>query len=392
MELAGGSYSPFLELARRKELAKILCQACLCTFPKGKSFELFINWSGAPQKAAGVAGDKKSWRSSAERVIKRPGKLFRSGVRLSGLALVLTAYTQPKPSSTGYNAEEKQVVFNFYAKEVSEAFEFVITDEEQVERVGKRLLDFPLGAARAAAIRRLCKGCRAEVTEDPQQDDKMVLEVTLLPIGDDEKPWENPLEKDGEGDGEGGLVKVTTQSEKASSTVRFFSFGAYGDDTKDGLFTPKEGKGQILLRKDISLNLSTDTVTEFIVKEFITSTYLRAGGMGIERGVIARLYLKGSTDTVVMHVGGPSLKALCVKANEPDLIRDCVTARADLSNNDPEDVVAGDLGVGLERTDRPQILKKLHERAIEILLNNTRVSRMDDGTMKPWLYTNKSNL
>ena len=381
MELAGGAYSPFLELSRRKELAKILCQAALCTFPKGKSFEMFINWSGAPQKAAGIAGAKSSWRSSAERVIRRPGKMFRSAVRVSGLELVLTVYTQPKPSSQSYNADEKQVIFNLYAKDVSEAFEFVVQDEEQVERVGKRLVDFAQGAARSAAIRRMCKCCRAELMEDPKQDDKLVLEVSLLPL---EASTTALNESDAK---QGALVKVVTQSEKAAATVRYFSFDTVkGHATEnEGLFSPRDAKGQLLHRDDISLNLTTATVQEFIPKQFICSCYLRNADLGVEHGVVVRLYLKGSTDTLVLHAHGRLLTRICGIVGEPDLIRDCVTARVDLSNNDPEDVVADNLGMGLERTDRPQTLKRLHERAMGIFLTHVRVRREDDGTMTPWV-------
>ena len=96
-------------------------------------------------------------------------------MRISGISLTLTVYTQPAPKSSLYSAEDKQVVFNFYASEAQEAFEFVITDEEQIERLGKRLLKFSEGANRSRAIERLARSCHAEIIEDPKQDDKLVL-------------------------------------------------------------------------------------------------------------------------------------------------------------------------------------------------------------------------
>ena len=42
-ELAGGGYSPFLEPERRRELAKIICEALLLSFPKYKGFLFSIS-------------------------------------------------------------------------------------------------------------------------------------------------------------------------------------------------------------------------------------------------------------------------------------------------------------------------------------------------------------
>ena len=370
-------------------MAKILCRGALLTFPKGKGFELFINWSGVPQKAGGVAGEKKSWRSSAERVIRRPGKLFRSGVRISGHELVLTCYTQPVPRSTAYNADDKQIVFNFYAKEVSEAYEFVITDDEQIERLGKKILDFPQGSGRSAAIRRLCKGCRADITEDPNQDDKIVLEVNLLPLDNDNAIEDNEDDTSSPaGTGEAGhLVKITTQSEKAASTVRYFGFEVESTELtqqgnisqiEDGLFKPRDTKGTLLSRVEYPFDVISDKqlVTEARggahipdIRDFIVSAYSRNPNMGVERGIVMRLFMKGSSDTIVMHLSGMRLQKLVEWGGEPDLLRDCVTQRNDLANNDPEDMVRSDLGVGLERTDRAKQLKKLHERLVSVVLS-----------------------
>ncbi len=378
-EIAGGSYSPFLELLRRKELAKIIGNAALLTFPKGKGFEVFVNWSGALQKAAGVAGDKKSWRSSAERVIKRPGKIFRSGVKITGVEMVLTVYTQPKPSGSKYNVEEKQVVFNFYANDASEAFEFIILDEEQQERVGRKLLDFPQGAARASAIRRLCKCCRADIMEDPKQDDKLVLTVELLPLDST-----HGLAADEEhaiaasGTGTGGVERVITQNEKEANSVRYFGIGGNGET-----FEPKEAKGSLIMRTDHVITYRGEP------SEYIVSAYTRGSDVSLEQGLILRIFSKSQSDTLVMHIYSDTLVEFCTIAGEPDLVRDSTVAFQDLSNNDPEDVRLSDLGLGLERTDRPELLKALQERVVAVILNYCRI-RESQGLAVPYLEEDKT--
>ena len=83
-EVAGGGYSQYLEPARRKELAKIIVDALAVHFPRGGGFDLILPWSGSKVKASNVqASTKASWRSSAEKILRRTGKIFRSAIRIS---------------------------------------------------------------------------------------------------------------------------------------------------------------------------------------------------------------------------------------------------------------------------------------------------------------------
>ena len=106
-ELAGGGFSPFLERLRRRELAKIVCEALLLTFPKGQGYEIFVPWSGMSKSdtsANAAAGGKTSKRSTAEQVIKRPGKIFRGGMRISDMDILVNilthTHTHPPPPLT----------------------------------------------------------------------------------------------------------------------------------------------------------------------------------------------------------------------------------------------------------------------------------------------------
>jgi hypothetical protein len=181
-ELAGGGFSPFLEVDRRRELAKIVCEALLLTFPKGQGYQIFVPWSGMDKSetAAAATSGKTSTRSTAERVIRRPGKIFRGGVRIGDMDVVITVYSQPAPKASGYAPDARQLVFNFYSVEASEAIEMIVTDEDQVDRLGRAILSYADGEARAIAVRRFCKNFKCEIQEDEVVDGKKNLMVEFL--------------------------------------------------------------------------------------------------------------------------------------------------------------------------------------------------------------------
>jgi hypothetical protein len=126
LDVSGGIYSPFLDPIKRTELAKILCEAMILTYPKNKPFELFIPFSGANISAAVLGKDLKSTRSNADRVIKRPGKLFKNAMKISKLELIVSLFSNPLPGSN-----ETQLVINFYSVSISESFEMVLTQDQQ---------------------------------------------------------------------------------------------------------------------------------------------------------------------------------------------------------------------------------------------------------------------
>jgi hypothetical protein len=234
-EIAGGSYSHFLALDRRKELAGIICEALFLFYPRGKPFELQVNWSGSIKHATTeVVAAKGSWRASADRVVRRVGKIFRSMVRISGIQVLATVYMQPTlvrkrmPGSEtttaagdhddfhggvdgavvtaeeahaneaernqlmaggdaghylagtgGPAAESLQLIVNLYASECSEAAELVVSRDEQIQRLGKAVLEHNEGSVRAAACRKLLRYFRCSMHEDVENRDRQILHVSL---------------------------------------------------------------------------------------------------------------------------------------------------------------------------------------------------------------------
>jgi hypothetical protein len=155
---------------------------------------------------------KKTWRCDADRVLKRSGKIFRSAMRISQLNILVTMFNQgvskrsrKKPNETplpngvdtdngdnesensqpiavdsslkgtekdesAFEAEDpayttkvkdsysqpSQLLVNFYSMGASEAFEMIVTAEEQIERLGKLLINFHEGKRSSVAHTRKC--------------------------------------------------------------------------------------------------------------------------------------------------------------------------------------------------------------------------------------------
>lgn len=67
----------------------------------------------------------------------------------------------------------------------SDAVEIIITDDEQIERIGTSILSIADGEARAIAIRRLCRSIQCELIDHPIDKGKIQLHVNLLKPKDD---------------------------------------------------------------------------------------------------------------------------------------------------------------------------------------------------------------
>ena len=340
-EVAGGGYSPYLDDSHRRELARIVCEALLLYFPRGKPFELSLPWSGATQEVtnAMAGGEKNSWRSSADRTNKRPGKIFRSALRVNALELVVTIYSQTtmkaiaptegaEAISGGTNAdggedgegaapgtkyiELKQIIANFYSVAASEAYELLVTEDEQIARVKRPIMSFEEGVIRAAAIRRLCKFFEAKLIEDPTDDKKKILDCKLLGPGRDFvteyqmiKPNQNP-----------------------------------GDDVRPvgvpSVFLPLDTCGIQLYRQGISRQVDPAEASSLETrrkknknsdKDFIISIYTKSEAEGPERGLVVKIYEKETSFTVILHIGPSELIRLTAKEGEYELLRNMVRAR-----------------------------------------------------------------
>lgn len=363
LEVAGGSYSPFLEKARRRELARIVCEA-LFLIVKGRStvFEMNIRWSGTMREAtATIDSSKKAWRATAESVVKRKGKLFRSAVRISEMELIVTMYaaanppllvqksareqevreeeeeeqedaseeqtpdaspTSSRPASAAAlvgdpnckevvnqehgdlglrmagdkGGQNQSLVVNFYSMLASEAAEFVITEEEQVERIGRTIFRFAEGTERATAARRLCRYFKATLLEDPEDNVRMILKVELVPVKV----------------GLDGSVSVDTLPGEELRPVGV-----------PECFMPLESCGTFLYstRKELpNRDMMVDAVTYSI------NAFTKSKADDASKGLVFKIYEPGKPDTMVMHVGPSALIRICDEAGEFELIRDMIAA------------------------------------------------------------------
>jgi hypothetical protein len=290
VEVAGGAYSQYLEPDRRKELAKILIDALAVHFPRGGGFDLLLPWSGSKVKASNVqASTKTSWRSSAEKILKRTGKIFRSAMRISSHDIIVSVYAMGITADGTLSSSNRSVIMNFYSAKCSEATEIQLPPEVQMEYVGKVFVDLPAGEARADAIREFCQFLRADIAEDPGDSSLRVLEVEL----------QSKEKERGAGDGSQGIT---------------------------------EPIGKILYRQKTSLYLSE-------TREMSTTDYLLTlsnrslnESDGPERGVMGRIFEPETGLTLAVTYDPEEVLELCTRSDQPDLLRDLVTARRYLSD------------------------------------------------------------
>lgn len=359
LEIAGGIYSPFLDPARRRELAKIMGECLFLVFPRGRPFELNVRWTGSMKQAStALASTKMSWRSSSDRVIKRPGKLFRSALRISRIEVVVTMYALPDVAVRHASGEEAErdaaeeargkeglprgaegeeeaqlsredvqqaataeisnagqslggvvgnaglhLVCNFYSRAASESTEVVVTDEEQTERIGKPLLRFPDGAVRAAAARRLCRFFQADLAEDPDDMHKKILEMELM------APSKGYLSE---------YVDVFAPS--ASEAIQMRPVGV------PTVFMPLDTCGYMLSRRGMRLR-NKDAGGLEKDRDYVVTVYTKSPSEHPERGLVVRIYERGHSETAVLHVGASEVMRLCDEAEEPELLHDIVRAQ-----------------------------------------------------------------
>ena len=254
-EISGGHHSQYLAPDRRKELASVLCDTLLCIFPRGLPFELIIPWSGADPEDMALAsvGNK----TVGEKLVMndRTGKLFRAGLRISDLDLLVTVYASPTPpeqhtgtdtgsgagrgsgggsgtvtttnstahadgtSSLGQDNLEAPLTISFYRALTSETIDIFVTKQQQLDRLGVTVTSVPDGAPRAVAIRRLCRFFIAylvfpvvEIVVIKPMTEELLLEFNA------QKPVRNRVEDDEDSEDE---EKKRIESLEASVTATF---------------------------------------------------------------------------------------------------------------------------------------------------------------------------
>lgn len=419
VEKAGGPYSPYLDPNKRRDLAKILCESLQLIFPRSKPFELFVPWSGSGSNAAAtqqVTGEKLTWRSGADRVIKRSGKIFRSAMRISKLELLVTLYVQDVPQSVTLNKEleeggggkgtdesknaedggedggyeegdgdaedlkrkkeerekkkkeedfevyvpeepKKQLICNFYSTHASEATELVVSEEEQIKRLGKPLLEFTEGIIRATAVRRFCRYFHADLIEDPKDMFKKVLKVQLI------KPRKDFVQD-----------------------YRQVGVQPPGEDIRPvgypQVFLPLNTCGRMLHRR--GMTLTNQTNKNLPPLEYVVTVYTKTVVEGPERGLVVKMYERGHSETAILHLGTAELQRLITEVQEPDLLKDIVHAK-NAVDNDHLDNLEEDFVSLTTKGDKEVEYKKLVDYLIDIVLAQLGVKSNPEEKILPYI-------
>lgn len=373
LEVAGGVFSPYLDPERRKELAKIVCDALILFFPTNQPFELTIPWSGANKVAlstAEIGRDKKATanRSSADRVIHRPGRVFRSVMRISKYDLVVSIFATASnqtdatnSSSSSTKATNQMLVFNFYSPSVSEAAELAITEEEQIARLnGQTLLSYTEGTIRAAAIRRFCRFFRAEIIEDIVDPTHRVLHVVLLPP---DKAYLTEYE----------MVRIPPP----------------GEDIRPvgipGIFFPLDTCGRPLHRRGMTL-WNKDKTTTPPQKDFLVTVYTKSLVETPEKGLVIKFYDRSTSSTSILHLGPSELMRICTHADEPDLLRDMVTAKQ-MEDGSPSDDLTEGLKEFTVKGDLEKKTKDLVNHLVDVVLQDLGYYISPQDTIVPYVVS-----
>lgn len=342
VEVAGGSYSQYLEPPRRKELAKIIVDALAVNFPRGGGFDLLLPWSGSKVKASNVqASTKASWRSSAEKILKRTGKIFRSALRISSFDIIVSVYAVGL-ASDGTLSADRSVIMNFYSAKCSEATEVQIPEAVQMEYIGKVFMALPEGEARADAIRQFCQFLRADIAEDPGDPTLKVLEVDL---------------------------QAKEKEKKESSHAVTEPVGKVIYRQKTAIYLEETGQ---LSPTDYMLTLSNRSLSEFD---------------GPEKGVLARIYEPESNQTLALTYDAEDIQELCVKADQPDLLRDLLTARRYVSDlTEKNKTNDDDFMTEIEKAEWNSKIRIYVSMVCDYLVKDVGLLRRNDsGTSSPLL-------
>ncbi len=358
-EIAGGSYSLFLEKSKRRELARIVCDGLQCIFEKGNSFQLFLPFSGAVASAVGAPPiEKKSVRASAEQILHRPGKIFRSAMRISNLDLLVTIYVVPPGTTVG--SEQYGITCNFYAPIASESVDVFVSGEVQMDYLGNYLIKVNEGLPRAITIRKLCQYFRADIIDDRKNAGAKLLRVDLLPK-------------------KSGFIQEYKQIgiPKPGTDIRPVGVPA--------VFMPPDTCGVLLHRRGAKLfdrRVGKQTEVEFVV-----SVHTKSALEGPERGVVVKIYDKNVSGTMIIHIGPSEVKRLVDTTGDFDLLRDISTYR-EMESDTAKDSLEANFESLTEKADNLRKLKSLYDRFSDIIIND--IGLRDDPVGEPSLYLRTS--
>ena len=81
---------------------------------------------------------------------------------------------------------------------------------------------------------------------------------------------------------------------------------------------PLHVKGELISRKVITVNVMPVRVDV----EYVVSVYGCRKGSTPDKGIVVRMYERGTSDTSVLHIQPVEISRLCVEADELELLND----------------------------------------------------------------------
>jgi hypothetical protein len=306
LELAGGGYSPFLDLEKRRELGRVVCESLQLDLLRTGGFKLSVPWSGIK-----IAGRVKTTHLKMPREslsLSRPGKIFQNALRITRYNILVSVYTcstntttTPHTHSNSNPAAPKSrsaatpsssdLLFHFYSSTCSNEVEVVITSALQREYMGQLLTSYLIGEARNIAITNFCKYFDALIYSDPVNFKQKLLEVSLL-------------------------------SKRKGYVISYRDIGLPRpeEDLRSigvpEVFMPPDATGILLSRKSTRIYvLELDSLSPI---EYVVSIFTKSDCETLERGVVVKVYSTLKSKTLVLHLGPNEVWRLCHSEREND--------------------------------------------------------------------------
>merc|ERR1711976_942237 len=105
-------------------------------------------------------------------------------------------------------------------------------------------------------------------------------------------------------------------------------------------------------------------------------------------GVVAKVYDPGISQTVVLHYGHNEISRLCDEANEPDLLKNIVSAREYVTDGPQDELEEGFITL----TEKGEILEKINKHTsvlCDIVIKDMGLTTNSQGERS--LYSRTSN-
>lgn len=292
-------------------------------------------------KASNVqASAKASWRSSAEKILRRTGKIFRSAIRISSYDIIVSVYALGfLPDGTISN--DHSVIMNFYSSKCSEATEIQIPQSVQIEYVGDTFLNVPVGEKRADLIREFCKFLQAEITEDAGDSSIHVLEVDLI-------------------------TKKKESEEENNNNLNLETIGKI----------IYRQKNLLVVETIIDKSKSTSDLIEYLIT---LSNYSIGEYDGPEKGVLTRINNPATNQTLYLLYNANDILNLCNKNNEPDLLRDLYTSKEYLKHLNENKELFNDFVTEIEKVELASKIKTGSSIISDFIVKDLKVKVLENG-------------